>query len=79
LIKACEKRPISRDLIESVICDIEQELRQRDSVEVSSKAIGNMMLKKLKKIDKVAYLRFASVYLDFDDLADFEQMIEKIG
>lgn len=79
IIKACEKRPIGRELIESILDEVEQELRQKESVEVSSKAIGNMVLKRLKKIDKVAYLRFASVYLDFDDLADFEKMIEKIN
>lgn len=79
IIKACEKRPISRELIESILDEIEQELRQKETVEVSSKTIGNMVLRRLKKIDKVAYLRFASVYLDFDDLADFERMIEKMG
>jgi len=79
IIKACEKRPIGRELIESILEEVEQELRQKESVEVSSKAIGNMVLRRLKKIDKVAYLRFASVYLDFDDLADFEKMIEKIN
>lgn len=78
IIKACEKRPISRELIDSILDEIEQEVRQKESVEISSKMIGNMVLKRLKKIDKVAYLRFASVYLDFDDLADFEKMIEKM-
>lgn len=79
IIKACEKRPIGRELIESILEEVEQELRQKESVEVSSKTIGNVVLRRLKKIDKVAYLRFASVYLDFDDLADFGKMIEKIS
>lgn len=79
LIKACEKRSISRELIEGIVDEIEQELRQKDSTEVSSKTIGNLVLRRLKKIDKVAYLRFASVYLDFEDLADFEKMIEKMS
>lgn len=79
IIKACEKRPISRDLTEEVIEEIERELRSKEGTEISSKTIGNLALRKLKKIDKVAYLRFASVYLDFEDLSDFEKMIEKLG
>ncbi|OGG18485.1 transcriptional regulator NrdR [Candidatus Gottesmanbacteria bacterium RIFCSPHIGHO2_01_FULL_47_48] len=78
IVKATEKRPISTELIGSIVAEIEQELRNRDGVEVSSKTIGNLVLKKLKKIDKVAYVRFASVYLDFGDLADFEKVIEKL-
>ncbi len=78
IVKATEKRPVSTELIGSIVAEIEQELRNRDGVEVSSKTIGNLVLKKLKKIDKVAYVRFASVYLDFGDLADFEKVIEKL-
>ncbi len=79
LIKACEKRPVSIDLIESLIDEIERELRGKETTEISSKTIGNITLRKLKKIDKVAYLRYASVYLDFSDLSDFEEMIEKLA
>lgn len=78
IVKATEKRPIATELIESVVDEIEQELRSMDTTEISSKTIGNLVLKKLKKIDKVAYVRFASVYLDFEDLADFEKIIEKL-
>ncbi len=78
LIKACEKRPVSIDLIESLIDEIERELRGKETTEISSKTIGNITLRKLKKIDKVAYLRYASVYLDFSDLSDFEEVIEKL-
>lgn len=78
IIKACEKRPVSIDLIESLVDEIERELRGKESTEIPSKTIGNMALKKLKKVDKVAYLRYASVYLDFGDLSDFEEMIEKL-
>lgn len=78
LVKACQKRPVSLDLIESLVDEIEKELMSKTTNEISSKTIGNMVLKKLKKIDKVAYLRYASVYLDFDDLSDFEQMIDKL-
>lgn len=79
LIKACEKRPVSIDLIESLIDEIERELRGKETTEISSKTIGNITLRKLKKIDKVAYLRYASVYLDFSDLSDFEEMINKLA
>lgn len=78
LIKATEKRPVGVDLIEKIVDEIEQELRGKDTTEVNSKTIGNLVLKKLKKIDKVAYVRFASVYLDFGDLADFEKVIDKL-
>ena len=78
IVKACEKRPVSIDLIESVVDEIERELRGKESTEIPSKMIGSMALRKLKKIDKVAYLRYASVYLDFENLSDFEEMIEKL-
>lgn len=78
IIKACQKRPVSMDLIESLVDEIEKELLGKETTEISSKTIGNLALRKLKKIDKVAYLRYASVYLDFDDLSDFEQMIDKL-
>jgi transcriptional repressor NrdR len=79
IVKACQKRPVSLDLIESLVEEIERELRGKETNEISSKTIGNMVLRKLKKIDKVAYLRYASVYLDFADLSDFEEMIEKLA
>ncbi len=78
IVKATEKRPISIDLIDSVVDEIEQELRSKDTTEVASRTIGNLVLKKLKKIDKVAYVRFASVYLDFENLKDFEEIIDKL-
>lgn len=79
IIKACEKRPISRDLIAEIVDDVERVLRQKESTEISSRTIGGLVLRKLRKVDKVAYLRYASVYLDFDDLSDFEKMIEKLS
>lgn len=79
IVKACQKRPVSMDLIESLVDEIERELRGKETNEISSKTIGNLALRKLKKVDKVAYLRYASVYLDFSDLSDFEEMIEKLA
>ncbi len=78
IVKATEKRPVGVDLIDAIVDEIEQELRGKDTTEVSSKSIGNIVLKKLKKIDKVAYIRYASVYLDFGDLADFGKVIDKL-
>jgi transcriptional repressor NrdR len=77
--KACEKRPISTDQINKIVEDIESSLRQKFTDEVSSKEIGNIVIKKLKKLDKVAYIRFASVYQEFKDLNQFIKEIEKIG
>jgi len=77
ILKACEKRPVSLEAIEGITNEVEQELLKKDTVEIPSKTIGNMVLRKLRKFDKVAWLRFASVYLEFADLADFEKAIEK--
>ena len=78
IVKACEKRPIANDLVETVIDEVEQEMMRKNSGEVSSRTIGNAVLKRLKKIDKVAYVRFASVYLDFNEIDDFVQLVKEI-
>lgn len=78
ILKACEKRPISLEKIEKVVDEVESDLRKRDSVEVDSKIIGNLVMKKLKSLDKVAYIRFASVYLEFEDLTRFEEELDKL-
>ncbi|MFN4227686.1 MAG: transcriptional regulator NrdR [Candidatus Ratteibacteria bacterium] len=76
--KACEKRPVSTEVINRIVEDIEKELRQKYENEVSSKDIGRYVIKKLKKLDKVAYIRFASVYQEFENLEQFLKEIEKI-
>lgn len=73
IIKACEKRLIPIDVIERIVDDIERDLRNRDSVEIESKLIGSLVMRKLKSIDKVAYIRFASVYRSFEDVEEFEK------
>ncbi len=78
LIKACEKRPIKHEQLEKVTDDIENELRQRDAVEVNSKEVGELIMSKLKELDKVAYIRFASVYREFTDLDQFRKEIKKL-
>ena len=78
ILKACEKRPISLDKIEKLVDEVESDLRKRDSVEVDSKIIGEIVMKKLKALDKVAYIRFASVYREFEDIVRFEEELEKL-
>ena len=72
IIKACEKRPISQDKIEELVDSLEKSLRQRKTLEVQSTSVGNCVMRKLKKIDPVAYIRFASVYQEFGDIEAFE-------
>lgn len=76
ILRAVEKRPISMDLVNDVVEDVEREMLKKEKEEVSSKAIGKSILSKLKRIDKVAWLRFASVYLEFEDLEDFAKAIK---
>lgn len=77
IVKACEKRPVSVDKIEDTINDIEEKLRKKGQ-EVESKYVGELIMRALKKLDKVAYIRFASVYRDFQDMEDFEKEIKEI-
>jgi transcriptional repressor NrdR len=76
--KALEKRPISEDKINKAIGDIEYEIQARESNEISSKEIGKMVLDKLKELDDVAYLRFASVYKSFKTAESFRKEVEKM-
>ena len=77
ILRSIEKRPISLDLVDEIVNEVERELLKALKEEVPSKVIGNVVLKRLKKIDKVAWLRFASVYLQFEDLTDFEKLIDR--
>ena len=78
LVRACEKRPIDRDTLESIASDIESKLRAHKTTEVRSSHIGELIMRRLKKLDKVAYIRFASVYRDFTDLESFEEELQKL-
>lgn len=69
---ACTKRPISAETINRLVEQVETDLRARDASEVSSKAIGDAVIDKLRQIDPVAYIRFASVYRAFADISSFE-------
>lgn len=79
IIKACEKRPVSAADIEKSIDEIEGELRKAGIAEITSKKIGDLVIKKIKKLDEVAYIRFASVYRQFADLGDFEKELAKLS
>ena len=75
ITKACEKRPISREAIEQAADEIERRVRDELAEEVSSAEIGLLVMERLREIDEVAYVRFASVYRSFDTLDDFEAEI----
>lgn len=77
VIKACEKRPIPTKEIDEIINDIEEKLLNKGK-EVKTDTIGKMVMQKLKKLDKVAYIRFASVYQDFKDIKDFKEVMRKV-
>lgn len=77
ILRAIEKRPISLELVDEIVDQVEREMLRQEKEEIGSRTIGNAVLKKLKKIDRIAWLRFASVYLEFADLKDFEKAIEK--
>jgi transcriptional repressor NrdR len=78
LLKACEKRPVSQEKIEQVVDKIEAEIRNQETTEVPSTFIGELVMKKLKTLDKVAYIRFASVYKAFADIDDFKEELNKV-
>ncbi len=71
MLRACEKRPVSLDALENAIDEIESQLQNSLEREVTSVEIGEMALSKLKDIDEIAYVRFASVYRDFKDIQSF--------
>jgi transcriptional repressor NrdR len=69
--RACEKRPVKAEQIDSIVADIEAEVTKRYDREVPTRAIGELVMERLKRLDKVAYVRFASVYREFKDPEDF--------
>lgn len=78
IIRSCEKTKVSHEDIEKIVTEIERELRSEAGVEVESKKIGQMVAAKLKKIDKVAYIRFSSVFKRFVDVEDFEKEVKRL-
>lgn len=78
ILKACEKTMVGIEDIEKVVDEVERELRSLDGVEVESKKLGQMVATRLKKLDKIAYIRFASVFRRFVDVEDFEKELQKL-
>ena len=75
---ACQKRPISSEKIEKIANDIENRIKERKSKDVPAKFIGELVMKKLKSLDKIAYIRFASVYRSFKDIKEFEKEVKAL-
>lgn len=78
LIRACIKRNISTEVLNKIVDDIENEISNMPSNEIQSKEIGNLVLKRLKNLDKVAYIRFASVYKQFDSIKQFTKELSEL-
>jgi transcriptional repressor NrdR len=76
--KAFEKRPITEENFKKLISQIEQEIQKIANPEISSQQIGEIAMKKVKKVDKVAYVRFASVYKCFEDIEEFRAELQKL-
>ena len=78
LIRACEKRPVSYQTLENLVIEIEQVLQNQMDREISSAQIGELVMERLKKVDEVAYVRFASVYRQFKDINTFMTELNKL-
>ncbi len=76
--KSCEKTHVPHEKIEQVVDEVETDLRAREKTEVKSKEVGELVMEKLKSVDEVAYIRFASVYRSFADVSSFKKELEKL-
>lgn len=78
IVKATWKRPVSREDIETLLTEVERELRLSGKTEVLTLEVGNLAIEKLKKLDALSYLLFASIYRDFNSLEDFQKELETL-
>ena len=78
MVRACEKRPVSLSQLESIADEIEQELQSALEREISTVEIGEMVMRRIKEVDEVAYVRFASVYRSFKDINTFMEELTKL-
>lgn len=78
ILKSCEKRPVSRQQIESIASEIEKTISNQMSAEVKSDYIGEMVMERLKNVDEVSYVRFASVYRQFKDINSFMKELSRL-
>lgn len=78
IIKSCEKRPVSLNAIDDIVTSITKQIYNSMEQEISSKKIGEMVMEELKKVDEVAYVRYASVYRSFKDIPSFMEELKKL-
>ncbi|MBU1975558.1 MAG: transcriptional regulator NrdR [Nanoarchaeota archaeon] len=78
ILKACEKRSVTNDQVEKMLDEIEKKIMNSKSTEIKSTRVGELVMNRLKTVDKVAYIRFASVYRDFTDLESFEKELKTL-
>lgn len=78
VIRSFDKRPFSVDLVRQLAAEVEKDVRKKEVSEITSIAVGKMVLKRLKAIDKVAWLRFSTVYLEVSDIIEYEKLVEKL-
>ena len=76
LLKACEKRPVPVSKLEEIVEEIETKLQDRPDKEIDASEVGQLVMERLKDLDKVAYVRFASVYREFKDVLEFKKELE---
>lgn len=79
LMRACAKRNVPMEDLEAIVADIERELREESAYEVTSERVGKMALERLQRLDLVAYIRFASVYRQFDSVEGFKRELEQLA
>ena len=78
IIKSCEKRPVPMSVIDEMVADISKQVYNSMETEITTKAIGEMVMERLKKVDEVAYVRYASVYRSFKDLSSFMSELKQM-
>ncbi len=77
--RSCHKRPVSVEQMDNVVAEVEMELRGMEETEIPSTKVGAIVMEKLKKLDKVAYIRFASIYKEFESPKEFAKEVEKLS
>jgi transcriptional repressor NrdR len=78
IFKACQKRPVSTEGVDLMTGNVEEKLRKMGKKDVKTEFIGELVSRELKKVDKVAYIRFASIYREFEDVSDFKKEIKEL-
>ena len=78
LYRALEKRPVGEEEVETLIEDIKKDIRSTGEREVRSRLIGEVIMKRLRRLDEVAFIRFASVYRRFEDITEFSEEVDKL-